>query len=85
MGSSNCPFKKFKNMFGEEGTGAHSIRFFNIAIVDVIFTIIGAFMISYFFKINFWLVFLILMILAIILHRLFCVNTTINKMIFGVV
>jgi hypothetical protein len=79
----NCPFKKFKNIFGKEGEGAHSIRLFNIAIIDLILTLIGAFLISLFFKINFFIVFLILMILAIILHRLFCVNTTLNKMIFG--
>jgi hypothetical protein len=85
METSNCPFKKFKNIFGEEGTGAHSIRIFNIAIIDVILTILGALFISHFFKLNFWIVLMILVILGIILHRLFCVNTTINKMIFGIV
>ena len=79
----SCPFQEYKNIFGKEGEGAHSIRFLNIAIVDLIFTIIGAFLISYFFNLNFFIVFIILMIMAIILHRLFCVNTTINKMIFG--
>jgi len=79
----SCPFKKYKNIFGKEGEGAHSIRFFNLAIVDVILTIIGALLISYFIKVNFFIIFLILMLIAIILHRLFCVNTTINKMIFG--
>ena len=80
----NCPFKKFKNIFGKEGEGVHSIRFFNIAIIDLIATIIGAFLISYFTKINFLIIFLILMLLAIIFHRIFCVNTTINKILFGV-
>jgi len=79
----SCPFKEFKNIFGKEGEGAHSIRFFNFAIVDIILTIIGSFLISIFFKINFFIIFIILMIIAIILHRLFCVNTTLNKMIFG--
>lgn len=79
----SCPFKEFKNIFGKEGEGAHSIRLFNIAIVDVIFTIIGAYLINLYFKINFLIIFIILMIIAIILHRLFCVNTTLNKIIFG--
>jgi hypothetical protein len=79
----SCPFKEYKNIFGKEGEGAHSIRFFNFAMVDVIMTIVGAFFISLFFKINFFIVFFILMLIAIILHRLFCVNTTLNKMIFG--
>jgi hypothetical protein len=81
----NCPFKKFKNIFGKEGEGVHSIRIFNLAVIDIILTIIGAIIISYYIKINFWIVFIILILIGIILHRLFCVNTTINKMIFGVI
>jgi len=78
-----CPLKKFKEIFGREGEGVHSIRIFNIAIVDVLLTILGALLISCFMKINFWIIFLFLILSGIILHRLFCVNTTINKMIFG--
>ncbi len=79
----NCPFLIYSNIFGEPNTGIHSYRIFNIAIVDVILTIIGAFLISYLFNLNFIKCLLILFILGIILHRLFCVNTTINKFIFG--
>lgn len=74
---------KYKNIFGEENTGAHSIRILNIAVVDFILTVIGAYIISIFVKINFFYILLILLILGIVLHRLFCVNTTINKLIFG--
>ena len=83
--SLGCPFNKMKEIFGKEGEGVHSYRIFNIAIVDVIATIIGAYLLSIFFKINFWIILIILFILGIILHRLFCVNTTINKFIFGFV
>jgi len=79
----SCPFNKYKEIFGKEGKGVHSIRLFNIA--DVLATIIGALLLSYFFRINFWIILFILFILGIILHRLFCVNTTINKFIFGFV
>jgi fatty-acid desaturase len=79
----SCPFKQYKNIFGKEGEGAHSIRLLNIAMVDLVFTIIGALLISYFTNTNFFIIFIILMLMAIILHRLFCVNTTINKFIFG--
>lgn len=81
----SCPFKEYRWIFGKEGKGVHSIRLFDIAIVDVLATIIGAFLLSYYFKINFWIILFILFILGIILHRLFCVNTTINKLIFGFV
>lgn len=84
---------KYKNIFGAEKTGPHKYRFLGIAIVDLVFTIIGsgiiAAFISYFTRYNFFIVFaivfIIMIILGIIFHRLFCVNTTINKLIFGVV
>jgi len=82
---SFCPFKKYSEIFGKPNKGVHSYRFFNLAIVDIIMTIIGAIIISLIFKINFFISFLFLFLLGIVLHRLFCVNTTINKMIFGTV
>ena len=50
--NSKCPFNKFKYIFGKEGEGVHSYRLFDIAIIDVIMTVIGAIIISYFFKYN---------------------------------
>lgn len=76
---------KYKNIFGAEKTGPHKYRLFGIAIVDLIFTIIGAGIIAYFTHYNFFIVLAIVIILGIIFHRLFCVNTTINKLIFGIV
>jgi len=80
---SYCPFKQFSDIFGRPNEGVHSYRLFNIAIVDVVSTIIGAMIISYVFNINFILILILLFLLGIVLHRLFCVNTTINKLIFG--
>ncbi len=82
---SYCPFKKYSEIFGKVNEGIHSYRIFNIAIIDVISTIIGALVISIIFKINFGLILIFLFLLGIVLHRLFCVNTTINKMIFGII
>lgn len=72
----------YKNIFGKPKRGIHKYRFLNLAIIDVIFTIIGAFIISYFFKLNFIFTTFSLLILAIIFHRLFCVRTTIDKLLF---
>lgn len=80
----NCPFKNLSEIFGRPNEGVHSYRFMNLAIVDVLATIIGAFIIARIFNWNFFLTLLVIFILGIILHRLFCVNTTINKFIFGV-
>ena len=73
---------KYKNILGVPGKGVHSYRIFNIAIVDVLLTLIVAYIISYIFKKSFFWVSVILFILGIILHRLFCVRTTVDKLLF---
>ena len=79
---------KYKNIFGEVNTGIHTVRIFNIAIFDVLFTIIGGILIQFFllrvfsFYIDLTLVLIILFSLGILLHRLFCVRTTIDKLLF---
>ena len=74
---------KYKNSLGEPKKGIHSYRFLNIAVMDVIMTLIAAFMISVIFKIPFLKTALFLFILGIFLHRLFCVRTTIDKLLFS--
>ena len=73
---------KYKNALGIPGKGIHSYRFFGMAIADIIMTIVGAFIISYFSKISFIKTLLVLFLLGIILHRIFCVRTTIDKLLF---
>lgn len=73
---------KYSDIFGKVGKGVHSIRLLGIAIVDVILTIIGSYIISYIFNINFIYVLLSLFILGIFLHRIFCVRTTVDKILF---
>jgi hypothetical protein len=73
---------QYKDILGKPNTGIHSYRIFNIAIADVLLTIIAAFLISYFFKFNFLLTLFILFLSGIILHRLFCVRTTVDKLLF---
>jgi hypothetical protein len=73
---------KYKNILGIPGKGIHSYRFGGVAIADVIMTIIGAFIISFFSGWNFIYTLIGLFILGIILHRLFCVRTTVDKLLF---
>ena len=73
---------KYKDALGKPDVGIHSYRIFNIAIADVIMTFIGAFIISYFLNISFIKTSIFLFILGIILHRIFCVKTTIDKLLF---
>ena len=74
---------KYANIFGEHGKGVHSFRIFNIAIVDVVLTIIIAYFINKKFKKGFYKTLLIIFIIGIISHRIFCVKTTIDKIIFN--
>lgn len=75
---------KYRHIFGKEGAGVHSLRVFNVAIVDVIGTLAIAFAISQVMKWHFGLVAAGLFGLAILMHRLFCVQTTVDKLLFGV-
>lgn len=71
-----------KDIFGKVGEGIHSYRFMNLAIVDVLMTIVGAAIVSYLFNFSFWLTTLYAFLFGIILHRLFGVRTTIDKILF---
>lgn len=73
---------KYKNILGEPGKGIHSYRLFGVAIADVTMTIIAAALISYFLKYSFVTTLIILFILGIVLHKIFCVKTTIDKLLF---
>ena len=73
---------KYKNALGKPGKGIHSYRVFGVAIADVIMTIVAAFLISYFFNLSFIKILIVLFLSGIVLHRLFCVRTTIDKILF---
>jgi hypothetical protein len=78
---------KYKDIFGKPNEGLHKYRIFNIAIIDVIMTYIFGYIITKFinkkkeYNIEIWKVFIILLILSIIIHKIFCVETTIIKML----
>ena len=73
---------KYKDALGIPNQGLHSYRFLNLAIVDGIMTFLAAILLSYFFKISLLYTSIFLFSLGIILHRLFCVRTTIDKLLF---
>ena len=74
--------RKYKDVFGKPNTGIHKYRLFNVAIADVAFTILAAYGISWFFDFNFLITLGLLFLLGIILHRMFSVRTTVDKLIF---
>lgn len=73
---------KYKDIFGKPNEGLHSYRLFDIAIVDVILTIMAAYYISKYLNYNFYLICFYLFIIGIYVHRFFCVKTKIDKILF---
>lgn len=75
---------EYKDIFGKPNEGVHSYRVFGVASVDLVLTILVAFVIKYFVPSwSFILIIISLFILAIMVHKLFCVETALNKFIFG--
>lgn len=75
------PLCKYKDIFGVAGEGS-GIRLFGIRVMDVTLLIVGTFIIARIFKWSYWYTLIGLFILGIIVHRLFCVRTQVDKMLF---
>ena len=78
-------FCKYKDILGKPKKGLHSYRVFDLAIVDILFTILLAKFIQYYIleECNFWVILIFTFITGVILHRIFCVRSTIDKLFFG--
>jgi len=74
---------RYKDIFGRPREGAHAYRLFDIAVVDVVATVLLAFIISRAFSLSFWKSLVALFIIGIIAHRAFCVRTTVDKLVFS--
>jgi len=71
-----------KNLIGIVNQGVHKYKIFNIAIFDVLVTIISAKLIAVLFKKYFIFILLCLFKLSIVIHRLKGVRTTIDRFLF---
>ena len=79
MSNSLCPYK---NAFGRLGTGIHSYRIMNVAVLDFGVTAVVAYILSLIFKTRFLHTFIVFFLIGIVVHRAFCVRTTIDKLVF---
>ena len=79
---------QYKNTFGEPKKGLHAYRVFDIAVIDVLATIAGAKLIQiglnkmFDMDLSYLKVLIVLFLTGILLHRLFCVKTTVDQWIF---
>jgi hypothetical protein len=79
-------FCQYKNVLGVPKQGIHSYRLFGFAVVDVVMTIIASYFISIGaqargIKLEFWKSLLGLFLLGIFAHYIFCVETTVSKLL----
>lgn len=76
-----CPYK---DILGKPKKGIHSVRVLDIAIMDVIMSIIGAYLLSMVFPYKNAFIYALCFVFGsgILLHRMFCVRTTVDKWLF---
>ena len=78
-------FCKYKDALGKPNEGLHSYRVFDIAVFDVLLTFLLAKFIQYYIleEYDFLLILISCFIVGILLHRVFCVKTTVDKLLFS--
>lgn len=70
---------KYKNIFGVSGKGFHSTRLLDVALFDYIGTVLLAIIISKFTKLPLVLSTILMFVLGLVLHWVFCVPTSALK------
>jgi len=76
-------FCQYKNIFGKPNLGIHRYRVGGFALADIVLTIIASYIISIIIKKPFWKVLLIVFITGVFLHRVFCVRTKLDTILFS--
>jgi len=76
----SCPFK---DIFGKPGTGAHSYRIFDVAVVDTVLTILLALLLQkvFFKNFSFLIILAWTLIIGEIMHWYFCVDTKVIQIL----
>jgi hypothetical protein len=84
---SGNPLCRFANILGEPGKGMHSLRIGGLAVVDIVLTGLLAFFLARRKGRTslglFVAYFILLVLLSILIHTVFCVNTRLNAFLFG--
>jgi Kef-type K+ transport system membrane component KefB len=73
----------FDDIIGVPNVGIHSYKIFGISYIDVVVVLIGAIMIAWFMKWSYVKTIVGTFILGIVVHKLLCVRSTVDKLIFS--
>jgi hypothetical protein len=80
---------KYRAVFGKPGEGVHAYRVFDVAVVDVVMTVVAAVLLSRYVlgipvaSLSTILVVVALFAVGVVAHRLFCVRTRIDRLLFS--
>ena len=72
----DCPLKQFRDIFRKPNTGIHKIKLRDTSMIDYLGTILIAIIISYYTEIPLVITTIFILLLGMILHLLFGVNTS---------
>jgi len=73
---------KYKDAFGKPGEGIHRFRIYDFSVVDILVALLFAYFISYFSGVSMKYVIPFTFVLGVIVHRMLCVRTTVDKLLF---
>jgi hypothetical protein len=73
---------KYAALAGIPGQGAHSYRIAGVAAFDLGLTLILAYAFHRLFGIGYWFALLLSLLLGVVAHRLFCVRTAVDRLLF---
>ena len=74
-------FCQYKDQLGVPGVGVHS-HYYGVAIFDLFATILLSEIIVFIFHTPRWITLFSVLLTGVVLHRLFCVRTTLDKYLF---
>ena len=74
---------RYSESLGKPGEGVHSPRLGGVAIVDVLLTIALAALLARLFRWSFRCTLLWSFAAGVAAHRVFCVHTTVDRLLFG--
>jgi hypothetical protein len=72
---------KYKDALGKAGSDEYT-RILTVRVMDIVTLIAGSYLIAYMFDFSFWKTIFVIFIIGIIAHRMFCVRTAVDKMLF---
>ena len=76
--SSLC---QYRDVLGKPNKGIHKFRLFDVAIIDVLLTIVLGLLVARIFAITKFNGILLSFLLGLIFHKIFCVQTKVSKLL----